>query len=335
MSRAVDEHVARVPAAQRRRVVGPAERRERPQRRREPRVEHVGRLLPAVALGPRRPAPRSEPSGANQTGSRWPHHSWREMHQGRIDSIQSKKIFSSRFGWNVMRPLRTASIAVAASSSILQNHCSETIGSTRAPERWQKPTEWCSGSSATIRPSARSCASAASWPSLEREPLPLRLQVAQPALLVHEQQRLEPVVAADLEVESDRGRASPSARPCRSRARRGRRPRSAPAGRPAARSRCGRSGGSSAGRRDAPRRRCRPGSSPAARSRSRSRRRPRRRSAPSTARRRPRGARPRGRRWRSGAATTSSRGGCRGRCTRARAGARTPRSRPARSRRPS
>ena len=69
-----------------------------------------------------------------------------------------------------MRPLRTASIAVAASSSILQNHCSETIGSTRAPERWQKPTEWCSGSSATIRPSARSWASAASWPSSSESP---------------------------------------------------------------------------------------------------------------------------------------------------------------------
>ena len=61
------------------------------------------------------------------------------MHQGRIDSIQSKKIFSSRFGWNVMRPLRTASIAGSASSSILQNHCSETIGSTRAPDRLAEP----------------------------------------------------------------------------------------------------------------------------------------------------------------------------------------------------
>ncbi len=46
------QHVARVPAPQRRRVVGPAERRVRPQRGREPRVEHVGRLLPAVAVGP-------------------------------------------------------------------------------------------------------------------------------------------------------------------------------------------------------------------------------------------------------------------------------------------
>ena len=69
-----------------------------------------------------------------------------------------------------MRPLRTASIAVSASSSILQNHCSETIGSTRAPERWQKPTEWCSGCSSTIRPSARSWASAASWPSSSENP---------------------------------------------------------------------------------------------------------------------------------------------------------------------
>ncbi len=69
-----------------------------------------------------------------------------------------------------MRPLRTASIAVSASSSILQNHCSDTIGSTRAPERWQKPTEWCSGCSATIRPSARSWASAASCPCSSENP---------------------------------------------------------------------------------------------------------------------------------------------------------------------
>ena len=114
-------------------------------------------LLPAVARRAGRPGRRSVPSGANQTGRRWPHQSWREMHQGRIDSIQSKKIFSSRFGWNVMRPLRTASIAVARELLHRQNHCSETSGSTRAPERWQKPTEWCSGSSRDDPALARSC----------------------------------------------------------------------------------------------------------------------------------------------------------------------------------
>ena len=41
MSRAVDEHVGRVEVVQVRRLLRPAERGERPERRREPRVEHV------------------------------------------------------------------------------------------------------------------------------------------------------------------------------------------------------------------------------------------------------------------------------------------------------
>ena len=45
-----EQHVGRVEGAQLRRVVGPAERRERPQLRGEPGVEHVRVRLPAVAL---------------------------------------------------------------------------------------------------------------------------------------------------------------------------------------------------------------------------------------------------------------------------------------------
>ena len=75
-----------------------------------------------------------------QTGSWWPHQSWRETHQGRICSIQSKKMRSRLFGMKRTRPSRTAAIAGAASSCISQNHCSETSGSTRLPEREQCPT---------------------------------------------------------------------------------------------------------------------------------------------------------------------------------------------------
>ena len=315
MSRAVDSTLPGYQRAQLGRVVGPAERRERPERRREPGVEHVGRTAPSRRRRGARPARRSEPSGANQTGRRWPHHSWREMHHGRIDSIQSKKIFSSRFGWNVMRPLRTASIAVRGEllhlAEPLQRHDRLDAGA-RALAEADRVVQRLLGDDPPLRAQLRQRRLVA---LLEREPLPLRLQVAQPALLVHEQQRVEPVVEADLEVERVvagrhlQGAGAESEldavvghdrhRPVDQRHDR----------------RARRSGGSSAGRRGARRRRCRPGSSPAARSRSRSRRRPRRRSAPSTARRRPRGARPRGRRWRSGAATTSSRGGCRGRCS--------------------
>ena len=48
MSRPVEQHVRRVEGLQLGGLLGPAERRERPQRAREPGVEHVGVLLPAL-----------------------------------------------------------------------------------------------------------------------------------------------------------------------------------------------------------------------------------------------------------------------------------------------
>ena len=57
------EHVGRVEGAQLGRVLGPAERRERPQRGGEPRVEHVGVAHPAVALRRLRAARRSPRRG--------------------------------------------------------------------------------------------------------------------------------------------------------------------------------------------------------------------------------------------------------------------------------
>ena len=87
--------VARVVAAKLRRLVGPAERRERPERGREPRVEHV-----LVARRARRAALRARVrrrsrrtsrgrSSQYQIGSWWPHQSWRDTFQGRIDFSQS------------------------------------------------------------------------------------------------------------------------------------------------------------------------------------------------------------------------------------------------------
>ena len=46
---------------------------------------------------------------------RWPHHSWRDTHQGWIFSIQLKKVFSHVFGTILMRPSRTAAIGGCAS----------------------------------------------------------------------------------------------------------------------------------------------------------------------------------------------------------------------------
>ncbi len=48
------EHVGGIEGVKLRRLLGPAERRERPQRAGEPGIEHVGVALPAVAVGRRR-----------------------------------------------------------------------------------------------------------------------------------------------------------------------------------------------------------------------------------------------------------------------------------------
>src|SRR6266849_9721071 len=48
-------------------------------------------------------------------GIRWPHQSWREMHQSWRFRIHAKYVFSQNFGWNVVAPFSTASIAAPAS----------------------------------------------------------------------------------------------------------------------------------------------------------------------------------------------------------------------------
>ncbi len=89
------EEAGRIEGAQLRGVVGPAERRERPDRRAEPGVEDVLLLAQlaaagATALGRLLGDQVSPQASQYQTGIRWPHQSWREMHQGRISRIQSR-----------------------------------------------------------------------------------------------------------------------------------------------------------------------------------------------------------------------------------------------------
>ena len=64
------------------------------------------------------------------------------MHQGRISSHPVEVDALPAVGVKRTRPLSTASIAGAASSSMRQNHCSEISGSIRSPERCEKGTEW-------------------------------------------------------------------------------------------------------------------------------------------------------------------------------------------------
>ena len=82
------------------RLLRPTHHRERPQPRREPRVEHVlvlpqrrrprrsGRAPPRSPRPPSGRRTRARP-GPYHTGIRWPHHSCREMHQSRMFSSQS------------------------------------------------------------------------------------------------------------------------------------------------------------------------------------------------------------------------------------------------------
>src|SRR5687767_8728615 len=68
-------------------------------------------------------------------GMRWPHQSWREMHQSRMLYIHSKYVLLQLDGMNSMRPVSTAAIAFSASGLVLTNHCVETSGSTTVLQR--------------------------------------------------------------------------------------------------------------------------------------------------------------------------------------------------------
>src|ERR1039457_6806314 len=63
-------------------------------------------------------------------GMRWPHQSWREMHQSRMLSIQWKYVLFQFSGTNWMRPSSTAALACSASGFSRMNHCVETNAST-------------------------------------------------------------------------------------------------------------------------------------------------------------------------------------------------------------
>ena len=104
------------------------------------------------------PRQTTSPAGPYQTGMRWPHHSWREMHQSYMLSTQANQRGSSSFGWTTTRPSRTASPAAFASGPTLTNHCIDSRGSIGScGARWLWPTLCRYGRfSATIRPCARS-----------------------------------------------------------------------------------------------------------------------------------------------------------------------------------
>jgi hypothetical protein len=85
---------------------------------------------------------RTSPSGPYQTGMRWPHHSWRLMHQSCMSSTQPKNLAFISGGCSTVRPSRTASPAAFASGATFTNHCKDSRGSTVVPQRSQCPTAW-------------------------------------------------------------------------------------------------------------------------------------------------------------------------------------------------
>ena len=128
-----------------RRLIRPAEHRERPELRREPRVEHVRVLLELAgsagrAGGGSASATVTCPSVAVNAGMRWPHQSWREMHQSWMLRIHSKYVFVHDSGDEAHRavldrrgsraPRAAGSARTTASRDTARSRC-RTAGSAR------------------------------------------------------------------------------------------------------------------------------------------------------------------------------------------------------------
>ena len=66
---------------------------------------------------------------------RWPHHSWRETHQGWIFSSQLNQVFDQVSGTILISPARVAAITRSASGATSTYHWSVSHGSITTPER--------------------------------------------------------------------------------------------------------------------------------------------------------------------------------------------------------
>ena len=273
MSRAVVFKIAGVERPQVVGVVRPAERRERPERRREPRVEDV---LAAHELGASRTPRRlggvswtvTCPSGHSQTGSWCPHQIWREMFQSGavLERVDREPVLRLRVEANAAGRAAPRAPASSAPPSSTTTEARSAARSATCSGRRARPCDgsdsrfssWsCSRSQSRMRSSASSCVRPASSPAsaFMRPSGPITVSSGQP------------VSAADLVVvrvvaRRDLERAGPELEldalvgdHRHARARRTERPPR------------GRRGRGSARRRDARRPRRRRGSSPAGRSR--------------------------------------------------------------------
>ena len=203
MSRAVETHVAGYQRAQLGRVLGPAQRGVGPERRREPRVEHVLRLLPALALGRARPARRRSRRARTTRAAGGPTRAGATCTRAGCSPSSRGRSWRCASGGSARGRSLTASMAGRASSSMRQNHCSETRGSMRAPRAAAVPHGVAVGLLAAQRPARR-----AARPPRARGPRPRSRPPSQSgrrsrrrAVEVDRGQRRQPVAAADLEVD--------------------------------------------------------------------------------------------------------------------------------------
>src|SRR5690349_13671483 len=114
------------------------------------------------------------PASSYHAGMRWPHHSWRLMHQSWMLSSHCVYVFAQFSGTNLISPERTASSAgsvialrppgrpSAWTSEVRStNHWSVSIGSITASERWLTGTCSLCAFVSTRRPAASRSASTA------------------------------------------------------------------------------------------------------------------------------------------------------------------------------
>ena len=101
---------------------------------------------------------------------RWPHQSWRLMHQSRISVSQSRYTFSQRSGRKCGSCWASASRQRAAKGSVFTNHWVESNGSTGTLPRSEWGTLWRYSSTFTNNPSASSAATTAFRASKRSKP---------------------------------------------------------------------------------------------------------------------------------------------------------------------
>ena len=195
-----DEDVAGVPRGELGRLIRPAERGVRPQRRREPGVEHVGRLLPPLALrlldlhDVR--AVGGEPDGqavAPPELTRYAPGADR-LHPVEVDLLHALRVEAHLLGLDDVD--RRLGQLVHAAEPLQRDQRLDARAGALAEADGVAVRDLLAQGAALAQVLDRALV-----PFVGREPLPLGHQVGHPAVEADRGQRLKTVVAADLEID--------------------------------------------------------------------------------------------------------------------------------------